>query len=75
MFAWTYMKHWHPITEEIVAYEKGLADCKATIQKADGVNHLFQHCQTGSIVEYQQIEEATAPEVLQTMAEWIRELY
>ena len=52
--------------------EKGLADCKHSIKKIDGVNHLFQHCNTGIVTEYQQIEETISPEVLQVVAEWIK---
>lgn len=54
--------------------ETGLSNCKHTIKKIDGVNHLFQHCSTGSVVEYQQIEETIAPEVLETITKWINEL-
>ena len=54
--------------------ETGLSNCKHTIKKIDGVNHMFQHCSTGSIVEYQQIEETLAPEVLETITKWINEL-
>ena len=56
------------------ALEKGLTNSKHVIKKFDGLNHLFQHCQTGSIVEYQQIEETISPEVLTTIAEWIKGL-
>lgn len=52
--------------------EKGLALCKHSIKKIDGVNHLFQHCNTGIVTEYQQIEETIAPEVLQEVAKWIK---
>ena len=52
--------------------EKGLADCKHSIQKIDGVNHLFQHCNTGIVTEYQQLEEPISPEVLQVVAKWIK---
>lgn len=52
--------------------EKGLANCKHSIEKIDGVNHLFQHCNTGIVTEYQQIEETIAPEVLQEVAKWIK---
>ena len=52
--------------------EKGLADCKHSIKKIDGVNHLFQHCNTGIVTEYQQIEETIAPEVLLVVAKWIK---
>lgn len=53
--------------------ETGLSNCKHTIKKIDGVNHLFQHCSTGSVVEYQQIEETIAPEVLETITKWIND--
>lgn len=52
--------------------EKGLANCKHSIKKIDGVNHLFQHCNTGIVTEYQQIEETIAPEVLLVVAKWIK---
>ncbi len=52
--------------------EKGLTICKHSIKKIDGVNHLFQHCNTGIVTEYQQIEETIAPEVLQEVAKWIK---
>lgn len=52
--------------------EKGLTNCKHSIEKIDGVNHMFQHCNTGIVTEYQQIEETIAPEVLQVVAKWIK---
>lgn len=58
-------------TANTIQLEKGLTNCKHTIKKVDGVNHLFQHCTTGNVVEYQQIEETIAPEVLQTVTKWI----
>ena len=36
-----------------------------------GLNHLFQHCETGLGTEYANIEETISPEVLGEMAEWI----
>ena len=56
----------------ITRLEKGLTNCKHSIKKIDGVNHLFQHCNTGIVTEYQQIEETIAPEVLQEVAKWIK---
>ena len=56
----------------ITRLEKGLTNCKHSIKKIDGVNHLFQHCNTGIVTEYQQIEETIAPEVLQVVAKWIK---
>lgn len=58
-------------TANTIQLERGLTNCKHTIKKVDGVNHLFQHCTTGNVVEYQQIEETIALEVLQTITGWI----
>lgn len=61
--------------KNLAALERGLTNCRHTVKKIDGLNHLFQHCQTGNVMEYQQIEETIAPEVLQTVATWITENY
>ncbi|WP_294921569.1 alpha/beta fold hydrolase [uncultured Prevotella sp.] len=61
-------------TANTTQLEKCLTNCKHTIKKIDSANHLFQHCTTGSIVEYQQIEETIAPDVLETITKWINEL-
>ncbi len=53
------------------ALEKGLIGCKHEVQAVDGLNHLFQHCKTGGIAEYQQIEETISPEVLSRITTWI----
>lgn len=37
----------------------------------DGLNHLFQHCTTGSVTEYNSIAETISPEVLSDVARWI----
>nr|MCR4592071.1 alpha/beta hydrolase [Bacteroidaceae bacterium] len=37
----------------------------------EGLNHLFQHCTTGSPKEYRQIEETFAPEAIQKILDWI----
>ena len=47
---------------------------KAVIEAVEGVNHLFQHCATGSFTEYREIEETIAPEVLDRIARWLSEL-
>lgn len=46
------------------------ADCILEL----GLNHLFQHCTTGSPDEYMLIEETFAPGVLKTIADWILDL-
>ena len=38
---------------------------KATVKLYPGLNHLFQHAQTGAVQEYGTIEETISPEVLQ----------
>ncbi|PKP38391.1 MAG: alpha/beta hydrolase [Bacteroidetes bacterium HGW-Bacteroidetes-14] len=37
----------------------------------DGLNHLFQHSETGLPAEYGKIEETISPDVLEKMASWI----
>lgn len=44
------------------------------IETVEGVNHLFQHCQTGSTAEYRDIEETFVPEVLEKMIVWLSKL-
>ena len=41
------------------------------IESVDGVNHLFQHCKTGAVTEYRDIEETISPAVLETIINWI----
>jgi uncharacterized protein len=36
-----------------------------------GLNHLFQHCPTGSINEYGSIEETMAPEAMSAVSDWV----
>ena len=45
-----------------------------SIQSIEGLNHLFQHCTTGSIKEYAIIEETISPEVLSIITDWILSL-
>ncbi|MDE5869628.1 MAG: alpha/beta hydrolase [Muribaculaceae bacterium] len=40
----------------------------------EGLNHLFQHCSTGSVNEYGTIEETISPEVLEIISQWIKSL-
>ncbi len=46
----------------------------ATVRIYPDLNHLFQHCMTGSPTEYYEIEETISPEVLTDMVEWIKKL-
>ena len=53
---------------------KALVKSPVTVKKYPGLNHLFQHCTTGLVGEYENIEETIAPEVLKDMAEWINKI-
>ena len=60
-------------TYNLGVLEKGLTNCKHKIVTFEGLNHLFQHCKTGSPNEYSEIEETISPEVLDVMTDWIRQ--
>ena len=56
------------------ALRSGLpANPKNKLQAVEGLNHLFQHCQTGQPSEYPNIEETFAPEVLELMVHWLED--
>lgn len=40
----------------------------------ENANHLFQHCQTGSVSEYRAIEETFAPEAISLIVQWLSTL-
>lgn len=44
---------------------------KTCIEAVEGVNHLFQHCTTGTVSEYGEIDETISPAVLETIIQWI----
>jgi pimeloyl-ACP methyl ester carboxylesterase len=45
-----------------------------TVKEVEGVNHLFQQCETGSISEYGMIEQTIDPLVLDLISSWILDL-
>ena len=47
------------------------SNSKNLIESVDGVNHLFQHCKTGTVTEYRDKEETISPAVLETIINWI----
>lgn len=47
---------------------------KATVKLYPGLNHLFQHAQTGAVQEYGTIEEIISPEALQDIVTFIQKL-
>ena len=56
------------------ALRSGLpASPKNKLQAVEGLNHLFQHCNTGLSSEYPNIEETISPEVLEMMAHWLED--
>ena len=44
------------------------------VKSYPGLNHLFQHCQTGQPAEYTNIEETISEDVLADMAQWLQGL-
>jgi pimeloyl-ACP methyl ester carboxylesterase len=42
-----------------------------TLTEVPGINHLFQTCNTGSVSEYESIQETFSPEVMKIITEWI----
>lgn len=61
--------------ENLEALSNGLSNNSLNAIKCfDGLNHLFQHCNTGSITEYATIEETISPDVLVGISEWIKAL-
>lgn len=47
---------------------------KAKVVEYDNLNHMMQHCQTGDVSEYKEIEETFAPKVLVDIVEFIKSL-
>ena len=53
---------------------KALVKSPVTAKKYPGLNHLFQHCDTGLPNEYGNIEETISPEVLNDIVDWIKQV-
>jgi dienelactone hydrolase len=60
--------------DAIDKYLKLAGNKNYTIMKIEGVNHLFQHADTGLPSEYGNIEETFAPEALKAMSDFILKL-
>jgi hypothetical protein len=66
-----------PAAENLDGIEKNLkaaGNDNTKIVLFDGLNHLFQTAETGSPAEYATIEETLAPQVMQTISDWIQTL-
>ena len=46
-----------------------------SIKKLEGLNHLFQTCETGSFNEYAEIEETFSPKALTIITNWINKRF
>lgn len=60
--------------QNLGALRNALSSKKSKIIEKEGLNHLFQHANTGMASEYGTIEETIAPEVLTDMIQWIKTL-
>lgn len=61
-------------SQNLTAIKRLLPKSKRNLFKEyHGLNHLFQHCNTGLPDEYGQIEETISPEVLSDIAGWIKQ--
>ncbi len=61
--------------QNLPAIEAALKKAKnkdVTVRIFPGLNHLFQHAESGAVEEYEKIEETFAPEVLQAIAAWLK---
>ena len=62
-------------SQNLPAYEKIIAEhgkTNLTLREMPDLNHLFQHCETGSPNEYFTIEETISPEVLEMIVSFIK---
>ncbi|WP_161602430.1 alpha/beta hydrolase family protein [Tautonia marina] len=57
---------------EVEAALRESGNPQSSVVLLPGLNHLFQHTESGSPTEYGSIEETIAPEVLDQMTDWIR---
>ena len=62
-------------SQNLPAYEKIIVEhgkTNLTLREMPDLNHLFQHCETGSPTEYVEIEETISPEVLEAIVEFVK---
>lgn len=65
------------VDQNLSAIESALAaggNTQVTTRRLAGLNHLFQHAETGLVDEYARIEETMAPEVLDLIRDWILDI-
>ena len=64
-------------SQNLPGYEKIIAEygkTNLTLRELPDLNHLFQHCTTGSPEEYFTIDETISPEVLEMMVEFVKKI-
>lgn len=64
-----------PSRQNLDAIEKALkagGNIQYVIKEMKGLNHLFQHSETGSPSEYAKIEETFSEEALKLIVDWIK---
>ncbi|WP_282035532.1 alpha/beta hydrolase family protein [Saccharicrinis aurantiacus] len=64
-----------PAEENLSLIEKAATqsgNTKMIVKELDGLNHLFQECETGAIAEYGIIEQTISPIALEEMLAWIK---
>ena len=62
-------------SQNLPAYEKIIDEhgkTNLTLREMPNLNHLFQHCDTGSPTEYVEIEETISPEVLELVVGFVK---
>lgn len=62
-------------SQNLPAYEKIITDYHKNnliLRELPDLNHLFQHCETGSPNEYFEIDETISPEVLEMIVEFVK---
>ena len=62
-------------SQNLPAYERIIAEhgkTNLTLREMPDLNHLFQHCETGSPTEYVEIEETISPEVLEMIVGFVK---
>ena len=65
-------------SQNLPAYEKIIADygkTNLTLRELPDLNHLFQHCDTGLLEEYSNIDETISPEVLELIVGFVKDTH
>jgi pimeloyl-ACP methyl ester carboxylesterase len=62
------------VKENLGAIAKALrqgGNADVTVKELAGLNHLFQHSETGAIAEYGKLQETFAPQALEEISSWL----